>query len=419
MNSKLDYSKNKLGKNRFYSDFLTRLFFEGFAKTENQRSLETNTLIGHIRYLNGGLFLKHKIELKYEGKIRIPDQAFENLFRLFDKYSWTLDDTPGGKDNEMNPDVLGYIFEKYINQKAFGAYYTRPEITEYLCEQTVYKLILDEVNKNFINPAIMEQAGLNKFAKAGKYDSIAELLLHLDAFTCRQLVVGPEAIIPNLSLLDPACGSGAFLVAAMKTLINIYSAVIGKIEFLNDKKLNEWKRGIEQSHPSINYYIKKQIITNNLYGVDLMEEATEIAKLRLFLALVASAESVEQLEPLPNIDFNILSGNSLIGLMRVDPSRFDQQVSISQKKVKGKEVLPASLFRPGVIQTNMFSEEHSKSYQQLIKEKEAAINSYRNAYELGISDLEGLKKDIEKREEEANAILDSLLLEEFTSLGIT
>jgi hypothetical protein len=57
-----------------------------------------------------------------------------------------LDDTPGGKDDEINPDVLGYIFEKYINQKAFGAYYTRPEITEYLCDRTINKLILDRVN---------------------------------------------------------------------------------------------------------------------------------------------------------------------------------------------------------------------------------------------------------------------------------
>ena len=61
--------------------------------------------------------------------IDIPDAAFENLFDLFERYSWHLDDTPGGDDDEINPDVLGYIFEKYINQKAFGAYYTRPEIT--------------------------------------------------------------------------------------------------------------------------------------------------------------------------------------------------------------------------------------------------------------------------------------------------
>jgi hypothetical protein len=420
LNHKLDFSKKQLGKNKFYGEFLAKLFFEGFAKQENQRSAVTNKLIGKIKYLNGGLFLLHKIEVKYQGKISIPDQAFDNLFELFNRYSWTLDDTPGGADNEMNPDVLGYIFEKYINQKAFGAYYTRTEITEYLCEQTVYKLILDAINEPEIDADILKKAGGEKY-KPKRFENIAELLLHLDARICKKLIYDKEnnePILQNLSLLDPACGSGAFLVAAMKTLINVYAAILGKIEFLGDKKLTEWKQQIEKDHPSINYYIKKQIITNNLYGVDFMEEATEIAKLRLFLALVASAETVDQLEPLPNIDFNIMSGNSLIGMMRVDHTRFDKHISQVSKTPKGKEVQKSTLFQPGFIQGNIFSEGHSKSYQQLINEKEAAIRSYRNAYELGITDIEGLKKTIDESEQKANDILDNLLVEEFTNLGI-
>jgi hypothetical protein len=95
-------------------------------------------------YFKGGLFIKHKIEQSYPN-INIPDEAFDKVFDLFARYSWNLDDTIGGKENEINPAVLGYIFEKYINQKAFGAYYTRPEITEYLCDQTINKLILDSV----------------------------------------------------------------------------------------------------------------------------------------------------------------------------------------------------------------------------------------------------------------------------------
>lgn len=390
LNKKLEYAKTGLGKNKFYSEFLSKLFFEGFAKHENQRDKETNKLIGKIKYLNGGLFLHHKIEIKYKGKIKIPDAAFDNLFELFNRYSWTLDDTPGGADNEMNPDVLGYIFEKYINQKAFGAYYTRTEITEYLCEQTVYKLILDEVNETALPEGLPLSDKLKQKLTGKHYDSIAELLLNLDAYTCRKLVVGDNAVLPNLSLLDPACGSGAFLVAAMKTLINVYAAILGKIEFLGDKKLNEWKRKIEEEHPSINYYIKKQIITNNLYGVDLMEEATEIAKLRLFLALVASAETVEQLEPLPNIDFNIMSGNSLIGLMRVDEKAFNKHQS-------------GDLFK--------------KSYKELVNEKEAAIRAFKSI-ENSEENMEIKKQSIDRMEEEANTTLNLMLAQEFTSLGI-
>lgn len=390
LNNKLAYSKEHLGKNKFYSEFLYLLFFEGFAEHEHERSTETNKLIGKIKYLNGGLFLEHKIETKYKGKIKIPDNAFDNLFSLFDQYSWTLDDTPGGADNEMNPDVLGYIFEKYINQKAFGAYYTRTEITEYLCEQTVYKLILDEVNDPEIDPALLKKAGLDKYGKPKHYLSIAELLLNLDAATCKKLIVGDNAILPNLSLLDPACGSGAFLVAAMKTLINVYAAVLGKIDFLGDKKLIEWKKEIEKSHPSINYYIKKQIITNNLYGVDLMEEATEIAKLRLFLALVASAGTVEQLEPLPNIDFNIMSGNSLIGLMRVDESEYNNHQG-------------GDLFK--------------RSYRELVNSREVAIRSFKS-FEDTNENIQIKKETIDRMEAEANATLNLMLGQEFSKLGI-
>jgi hypothetical protein len=389
LNSKLEFSKKELGKNKFYEVFLSKLFFEGFAKNESQRSPETNKLIGKIKYLNGGLFMKHKIEIKYDGKIKIADEAFVTIFDLFDRYSWTLNDTPGGADNEMNPDVLGYIFEKYINQKAFGAYYTRTEITEYLCEQTVYKLILDAINEPEIDPELFKKTGLDKFGNPKRYDSIAELLLNLDAANCKKLVMGDDAILPNLSLLDPACGSGAFLVAAMKTLINVYAVVLGKIDFLGDKKLTEWKQQIETDHPSINYYIKKQIITNNLYGVDLMEEATEIAKLRLFLALVASADTVDQLEPLPNIVFNIMNGNSLIGLMRVDAGRFE--------KHQGQ-----NLFR--------------KSYADLLREKNIAIQLYKNPK--GIDDIQLLKNNIERHREEVIPILDDMLMNEFGNLGI-
>src|SRR5690606_37089930 len=117
LTEKLKDSK-KEGSNLFYSGILKALFFEGFAKQEDKRKPAVKKLIGDIKYLNGGLFLPHRLESddRYGKTIIIPDKAFDNLFRLFDRYSWSLNDTPGGKDDEINPDVLGYIFEKYINQ---------------------------------------------------------------------------------------------------------------------------------------------------------------------------------------------------------------------------------------------------------------------------------------------------------------
>jgi len=371
------YLRNRLtesgwrGADRYYAEFLQALFFEGFAKPPQNRSPEASTLIGEVPYLNGGLFLRHRVELAYLD-IRIPDRAFENLFALFGRYSWNLNDTPGADDDEISPDVLGYIFEKYINQKDFGAYYTRPEITEYLGERTIHRLILDRVNSPGV-PGVLPPR---------HFEDFKELLSRLDAPLCRTLLFD---VLPSLRLLDPACGSGAFLVAAMKTLLNVYGAVIGKINVLNDRELKRWLQEVE-SHRSRAYHIKKQIITDNLYGVDIMEEATEIAKLRLFLALVSSAQSVGELEPLPNIDFNIMAGNSLVGLLNVDPAK-----------------------------TNMFW--GAGEYQRLLDEKNRLVDTYRHTASL-TSDLQALRANIDAQKSAARPKLNDILLQDFLDLGI-
>jgi len=375
LQNKLQECMNRFGSDNYYKRFLNPLFFEGFAKPQEKRSPENRELLGEIVYLNGGLFLPHKIEESHPD-IQIPDKAFRNLFALFESYSWNLDDTPGGRDDEINPDVLGYIFEKYINQKEFGAYYTRPAITEYLCEHTIHQTILDKVNEAFGPPF---------HPSPKRYDTLPDLLLNLDADLCRRLF---RDILPNLSILDPACGSGAFLVAAMKTLINIYSAVTGRIDYLSDSDLKTELQNIRGKHKSILYHIKREIITHNLFGVDIMEEACEIAKLRLFLALVASAHSVEELEPLPNIDFNILPGNSLIGYLRVEPNDFDRHARLGRD-----------------------------SYGELIRKREIAVKNYQDAQDYS-SDLRTIRHDIEEMEREAAEALNEMLMDDFARLGV-
>lgn len=372
---KLAESKKK-GKNKFYNDFLKVLFFEGFAKPEKDRSEKAKKLLGKIKYLNGGLFLQHSIEIEYP-KIDVPDKAFENLFDLFKRYSWNLNDTPGGQDNEINPDTLGYIFEKYINQKEFGAYYTRPEITEYLSESTISKLIVERVNAH-------KTAGVN-----GQFTSISDLLLNLNAPLCRFLLMD---VLPGINILDPACGSGAFLVAAMKSLINVYSAIIGRIEFLNDMFLSNELKKIKKEHPSIAYFIKKRIITDNLFGVDIMEEGTEIAKLRLFLALVAAATTVDELEPLPNVDFNILSGNSLIGLMHINKKTFEES-------------------------SDLTTQAYYQTYIKKLRERKILVDSYRHASSYA-EDLRQIRDSIILKDKEVSEALDNMLLDKFSTLGI-
>ncbi|MEG3837818.1 Eco57I restriction-modification methylase domain-containing protein [Microcoleus sp. Z1_C3] len=408
LQEKLAESKQR-GTDLFYSEFLKTLFFEGFAKPLDLREEGVKELIGDVKYLNGGLFLEHPIEQNYPN-IAIPDAAFEKIFNLFAAYSWNLDDTVGGKENEINPAVLGYIFEKYINQKAFGAYYTRPEITEYLCDRTINKLILDRVNNlsssNSFSPLTKGGRGgslhqqdnasnsfspLSKGGRGGSsphFETITELLTNLDANLCRSLLT---EILPNLTLLDPACGSGAFLVAAMKTLIYIYSTVIGTSKFLNDRYLNDYLKDIEKEHSSLNYYIKKRIISDNLYGVDIMPEAVEIAKLRLFLALVSAAQNVNDLEPLPNIDFNIMAGNSLIGLLRVDDAEYEGSGT----------------------QLNLFH----KTYRQVLEEKNRLISIYRHATTYS-QNLQSLRDEIAEKKAPAIENINKILLEDFKQLKI-
>lgn len=382
LEEKLTGSK-KLGRNCFYDDFLSLLFFEGFAKPEAKRSAAAKKVLGEIRYLNGGLFLEHPIEqaARKAGKpINWPDEVFDAALKFFGSFSWNLNDVPGGEDNEINPDVLGYILEKYVNQKAFGAYYTRPEITGYLCERTIHRLVLDAVNTPDQTIEAAKKAGL----PIRKFHSVPQLLKKLDDKLATRLL---DNVLPSLSLLDPACGSGAFLVAAMKTLIDLYQGVLGWIPFHGNADLKARLAKIHKDHASLDYFIKHRIVTDNLYGVDLMPEAVEIARLRLFLSLAASVENVAQLEPLPNIDFNVMDGNSLVGLLHVDSAK--------------------------VTSANLFD----KPYDQIIADRDRRLDTYRHTAAYS-DDLTAQRDAITAINARAQKLLNLLLLGQFESLGI-
>ena len=132
LRNRLDRCQKEQGKDKFYTFyryFLLRLFHEGFGKRRRDRAPDLEKLLGSIPYLNGGLFDVHELERpeRYGKEIQIDDKAFERVFNYFDEYQWHLDERPLHDDNEINPDVLGYIFEKYINQKQMGAYYTKED----------------------------------------------------------------------------------------------------------------------------------------------------------------------------------------------------------------------------------------------------------------------------------------------------
>ena len=426
-----DYLRNRLERVRrqqgngnfhsFYRLFLLRLFHEGLGQPAAARAPELAALLGRVPYLNGGLFDVHDLE-RDNPDIRIPDEAFAQIFAFFDAYQWHLDDRPLRNDNEINPDVLGYIFEKYVNQKQMGAYYTKEDITGYISRNTVlpflfdrakkdcsiafkpgggvWRLLSDDPDRYFYDAVrhgitydvhekkaladkrelppeiaagvdeVTKRGGWNQAAPpayalptetwrehvarrrryeevraklaAGEATSINDLITYnLDIETFAQDVIagseGPELVrafwkaLRKVSVLDPTCGSGAFLFAALNVLDPLYTACLGAMRgFLDDlensrrkqrpEKLGDFRKvlGQVEEHASERYFILKSIIIDNLYGVDIMEEAVEICKLRLFLKLVAQLERYDQIEPLPDIDFNVRTGNTLVGFTSLD-----------------------------------------------------------------------------------------------------
>lgn len=365
----IDYLANKLreskarGANQFYRKFLIRLFFEGFAREGKDRSQEVNLLLGKVPYLNGGLFLPHQLELAHGENINIINAAFERLFSFFDRYSWHLDYRPLRADNEINPDVLGYIFEKYVNQKQqkqMGAYYTKEDITDYICKNTIIPFLFDKLESmryeelhpfpmDDIEPYIYEvvkqedylptetereyQARQKRYQQikadfaAGKITNINDLItynLNIRKFAedWTRGIKDPVTLrafyfhcLTKVTVLDPAVGSGAFLFAALNMLEPLYEICLDKMKELGGPKYADFTEELARirQHPNRKYFVLKSIIVNNLFGVDIMEEAVEICKLRLFLKLVSQVDDVDKIEPLPDIDFNIRAGNSLVG----------------------------------------------------------------------------------------------------------
>src|SRR3972149_2571441 len=150
LRNRLKATQEKKGKDKFYSfyrNFLLILFHKGLGSHERPPELVKE--IGTVPYLNGGLFDVHHIEHKYKDT-GIPDEAFEQVFSFFDLYEWHLDTRITATGKDINPDVIGYIFEKYINDRAsMGAYYTKEDITDYIGKNCIIPYLFDEVKRSY------------------------------------------------------------------------------------------------------------------------------------------------------------------------------------------------------------------------------------------------------------------------------
>ncbi len=320
-----------VSKNRavFHSKELRTLFFE--TLNEKRENNIARALLGKdikIPYLNGGLFEK---DISFSNDIDFPEEYFANLLDFFEQYNFTIDENdPYDSEVGIDPEMLGHIFENLLEEnREKGAFYTPKEIVHYMCQESLIEYLHTQLpNYNKADFELLVRNNQVSGALA-EYKTANEINNKLKA----------------VKICDPAIGSGAFPMGLLKEIFECRRLLYGYL------------RTNEIFDPA---QVKKDIIQQNIYGVDLENGAIEIARLRFWLALVVDEKEPD---PLPNLDYKIIQGNSL--LEQYEGIELGNTTLFSEPKAK-------------IFQASMFEE--TKVEYGLFKGKQEDIKSLMNAY---------------------------------------
>jgi hypothetical protein len=285
------FTKILLKKGKFLEN-LKKLFHLFNSQEKNLLEMGDYQIV--IPYLNGGLFRPDVLEQDLD--IKLKDEQWEEIFEFLNSYHWIIEDVKATEENEekiLTPEILGHVYERSVvewesegfekeaenavkkitERKKKGVYYTPESITDYISNNTIRPYLLDKLGN--------------------KYASFDELI---ESKNKKDMKEGIK-ILDEIKVLDPACGSGAFLIKASEIILGLKRRLNYEIK---EKK---------------NFYdLKLDIITENIYGVDILAGAIEISKLRLWLWLISDfEESKNEIKALPNIEYNLKVGNSLVG----------------------------------------------------------------------------------------------------------
>ena len=343
----------------FYSMYLSPLFYDVLNTSVRSRKSYVKSIpeFQNIAYLNGGLFRKN---LELEELYDIDNEGIELVITNLLKYKIGL----SGEAN-IQPEILGYIFEKTINyisgagktnkQKMEGAYYTPEDVVDFIIDKTLTASLFDKMILG------LRKSGWSDTDLKG-YNSMEDILHNMPKNPKHSYQM--LRAIDEIHVLDPACGSGHFVTIAANVIARVKASIM-----------------LAMGEVPNMYDIKRMAISRNIFGVDINEIAVEITKLRLWLSIISEAtqediKSIEHIETLPNIDFNIAVGNSLVGQLHeklflsisamesgfINPEDLEQISSLTeQSKDKIK-----NYFRSNKI------EDFSSAYMIL-------LNSYRTA----------------------------------------
>ena len=287
----------------FLEKVLEPLFFGIFnTESDNRRELfekegwdpELLEQWCDMPYLNGGLFERDEVD---KMRITLPSRLFEDLFNFMASYNFTVDENdPDDAEVGVDPEMLGKIFESLLeDNKAKGAFYTPKEIVRYMCKESLIAYLCEKVSDNAAEGGNNKQDSQDFESEANRsirrFVETHELPAELEP--CRDAL---SDALREVKICDPAIGSGAFPMGLLNELWRCREALlIGNEEFVN----GNYSRA----------ELKREIIENNVYGVDIEKGAIDIARLRFWLSIVVDADKPE---PLPNFDYKFMQGNSLI-----------------------------------------------------------------------------------------------------------
>lgn len=266
------------GCEHLLSDVLEVLFFN--TLNEKRAGDIADARLGNnikIPYLNGGLFEKDHID---ELDIDFPYSYFKELMDFFSMYNFTIDENdPDDSEVGIDPEMLGHIFENLLeDNKDKGAFYTPKEIVQYMCKESVLLYL-----KTYTEDAL--HASLEVLIMLGRVPDILQT---------KENALKIYNLLKSIKVCDPAIGSGAFPMGILNVLFHSRQLLYG---FTHDK------------HAFSHAEVKREIIQENIYGVDVEQGAVDIARLRFWLALIVDEETPQ---PLPNLDYKIVCGDSLL-----------------------------------------------------------------------------------------------------------
>lgn len=384
----------------FFSTCL-QLLYRCLALPKVERPIALNKQVGAVPFL-GHFFHTHRLEQKYAA-VSIDNQPFEQIL------GWLSEQASTDGLNLWSSGELSNCLEQYLANQSTSeetptaALLSSPELAKWMSDRTLSQLIISRTQ------AISGQ---------NNPTDINDLLFNANANTCRYLI---QDVLPNLRILDPACGSGGLLIGLYQQLTEIFSNLIGYSQQNQDVQLKIWQAGLvedsddiqnQRAQANLLQTVQKRILKNILHGVDISVQAVESTTFQLLLHTVATAQQPQDIEPLVDLAFNVLAGNSLIGLIDVDPERFEKIAQVGDH-----EVLQGSLLQPLV----------ADSYQTILAEKNLAVEHYkfRNQMLAEANNIPNyaraalLKEDILRLDINAQQKLDQLLLDQMSQqLGI-